>query len=65
MHSTSVLETDNKISVDIKGLMAMCGVGRGTAEKIGAEAAAVVRVGRRKLYNVQKVQEYLNEIAGA
>ena len=63
MTKTSVIETTNKISVDIKGLQGMCGVGRKTAAKIGEDAGAVIRIGRRKLYNVQKVQEYMNALA--
>lgn len=63
MNKTKVVETDNKISVDIKGLQSMCGVGRNTAAKIGEEAGAVIRIGRRKLYNVQLVQEYMNSLA--
>ena len=51
------------ISVDIKGLMTMCNVGRHTAETIGAESGAVIRIGKRKLYNVEKVKDYLNELA--
>lgn len=65
MVKTKDRECGNKISVDINGLMAMLSVGRKTATQIGDEAAAVVRVGRRKLYNVQKIQQYLDEIAGA
>lgn len=63
MSSVNEAENNTKISVDIKGLMAMCSVGRYSAEKIGADAGAVVRVGNRKLYNVQLVQEYMNKLA--
>lgn len=63
MNKTNATETENKISVDIKGLQSLCGVGRNTAAKIGEDAGAVIRIGRRKLYNVQLVQEYMNTLA--
>ena len=63
MHKTTVFECDNKISVNINELMAMTGTGRGSAEKIAAAAGAVIRIGRRKLYNVQKIQQYMNNIS--
>jgi hypothetical protein len=41
------------IAVDVKGLMALVGVGRNTAMRIGREAGAVIRLSPRKtLYNV-------------
>lgn len=63
MNKTNIAENENKISVDIKGLQSLTGVGRNTAAKIGEDAGAVIRIGRRKLYNVQLVQEYMNSLA--
>ena len=63
MNKTNATENENRISVDIKGLQNLCGVGRNTAAKIGEDAGAVIRIGRRKLYNVQLVQEYMNSLA--
>lgn len=63
MNKINAAETENKISVDIRGLQSLCGVGRNTAAKIGEDAGAVIRIGRRKLYNVQLVQEYMNSLA--
>lgn len=63
MNKTNATETENKISVDIKGLQSLCGVGRNTAAKIGEDAGAVIRIGRRKLYSVSKVQAYMDSLA--
>ena len=50
------------ITVDIKGVMALFGLGRNTAMKIGKEAGAVIRLGPRKtLYNVERVRQYLEQ----
>ncbi len=51
------------IAVDVKGLMALVGVGRNTAMRIGREAGAVIRLSpRRTLYNVEKVKAYLDSL---
>ena len=60
MHKTNTIETDHKITVDINGLQAMLSIGKNTADEIGKEAGAVVRIGKRKLYNVAKVQAYID-----
>lgn len=62
MRKTNVIESDNKISVDINGLQAMLSCGKNTAIAIGDQAGAVIRVGRRKLYNVQKIQAYMDKL---
>ena len=36
-------------------------VGKGTATKLGEDAGAVVRLGKRKLYNVRKIEEYIDK----
>lgn len=60
MNKTSITEPNNKITVDINGLQNMLSVGKNTAYKIGEEAGAVVRLGKRKLYVVSKIEEYIN-----
>ena len=62
MHKTNNAETDNKIAVDINGLQAMLSLGRNTTAEIGEKAGAVIKIGRRRLYNVKKVEEYINSI---
>ena len=63
MRKTTNTETENKITVDINGLQAMLSIGRNTAAEIGEKAGAVIRVGRRKLYNVRKIEEYMNKLS--
>lgn len=63
MYKTSAIESDNKITVDIVGLQGMLSVGKNTAADIGDKAGAVIRIGRRKLYNVKKIQAYMDGIA--
>lgn len=64
MHKTNIIESDKKITVDINGLQAMLSVGKNTAADIGEKAGAVVRIGRRKLYNVELVENYMRGITG-
>ena len=47
--------------VDIKDLQMITGLSKNKAMQLGIDAGAVVHLGiRRTLYNVQKVQEYIN-----
>lgn len=62
MNKTKVIESNNKITVDIVGLQGMLSVGKNTAADIGDKAGAVIRVGRRKLYNVKRIQAYIDGI---
>lgn len=64
MYKRNDIEVDNKISVDINELQGMLSVGRNTALKIGEEAQAVIRIGKRKLYNVERIKEYMQEKTG-
>lgn len=52
----------NKLSVDITELQSILSVGRNTARKIGQAAKAEIKVGRRKLYNFKKIEEYINSL---
>lgn len=52
----------DRLLVDLKGLMILCSCGRIAAEKIGEQSGAVVRVGRRKLYNLEKIRDYINSV---
>ena len=64
MNATRKLEsTAEKRTVDTAGLQAMLSSGRKTAVEIGIAAGARIQVGRRVLWNVNKVQEYLDCIS--
>ena len=58
------LSESNCMLIDLKGLMKMLSCGRVAAERVGKDSAAIVRVGRRKLYNVEKVRIYIDAAAG-
>lgn len=59
-------ESDVKpILVNTKGLQDLCQCGRPTAIKIANNAKAVVRFGKRLLFNVNKIQEYIDSISGS
>lgn len=52
--------TTPKILVNRKELASMLSLGTVNADKVGTQANAVVRFGKRKLYNVQKIQAYID-----
>ena len=64
MKSTRQTEADisNKIMVDIIGLQGLLSCGMGTAKEIAEKAGATMFFGRRRLYNVEKIKAYLNQI---
>ena len=53
-----------KIAVDTKELASMLSCGEATAKKCGIECGARVQIGKRVLWNVKVVQEYLDSLAG-
>ena len=59
MNKTSIRESNEQITVDIEWLSAMLSCGRATARKIGEQAEARVCIGRRVLYSVDKVKNYI------
>ena len=52
----------NKIAVDAVELREMLGCGRAAAERFGQEAGAAFKVGRRKLFRVDRIMAYLDEL---
>ena len=63
MQKTKNRKTEHSISVDIEQLSAMLGCGKTTAKQIGEAAEARIVIGRRVLYSVRKVEEYVEAIA--
>lgn len=61
MKKTRDTVAEPKIAVDINGLREMLSIGETTARWIGEEAGAVIKIGRRKLYNVEKIKAYIND----
>ena len=62
MKRITKINPTNKIAVDVNELKEMLGVGKVTANKVGTDAGAVIRLGRRKLFKLDKVIEYLDSI---
>ena len=63
MRKTTEYKAENRLTVDIEGLMAMLSCGEVTAKKIVDYAEAKVIVGRHVLYNVDKIKKYLDAMA--
>ena len=59
MNRTLNRASEQPIAVDIEKLSAMLSCGRATARKIGEQAEARICIGRRVLYSVDKVKQYL------
>lgn len=51
------------LAVDTEGLQTILSCGNKTAIEIGVDAQARIVVGRRVLWNVEKIQEYLNMVS--
>ena len=56
------IECVNKIMVDIVGLQSLLSCGMVTARDIAEKANASVKIGKRRLYNVEKIKAYINEM---
>ncbi len=54
---------NNTITTNTIGLMKMLGCGKVTAVKIGTDAEAKVQVGKRVLWNLPKIQKYIDVIS--
>lgn len=61
MRKVKKREVETRICVDTTTLAGMLGCGILTANRIGREAGARVQVGRRVLYRVAAVEEYLEK----
>ena len=60
MNKTKERPTSQPITVKIDKLSAMLSCGHATARKIGEQAGAKIVIGRRVLYSVEKVKNYLS-----
>lgn len=55
-------ETGAPIAIGLPELMARLNSGRQTAEKVAAAAGAKIKIGRRTLYHVGKIEAYLDQL---
>lgn len=63
MRKTAIKDNVRRLAVDTKELQSMLCCGRDTAVKIGLEAESRLQIGKRVLWNVEKVQEYLDKVS--
>lgn len=63
MRKTTREANTQKIAVDTKELQAMLSCGRDTAVKVGTDAGARIQIGKRVIWNVEKVQDYMNKLS--
>ena len=63
VQKTKERKTEYAIAVDIEQLSAMLGCGKTTAKQLGELAGARIVIGRRVLYSVRKVEQYVESIA--
>lgn len=62
-HTKSTSNNMKPLTLDTQGLCQALNCGRETALKIGLEANARIQIGRRVLWNINKIQVYLDEIS--
>ena len=58
----SKMDLNCRILISTTELRELLSCGVSTATKIGTEAGARVQIGKRVLWNREKIQKYLNEI---
>lgn len=63
MRKQNEVHTDIKLSVTASTLAGMLDCGEFTARKLGDKAGARIKVGKRVLYSVDKIAEYLVAVA--
>ena len=56
------IKVENPITVNLRTLQGMLGVGETTARKIGKESGALVKFGRRSVYSVEIIKEYIESL---
>lgn len=63
MNKTTKRTTSYPLTVDTETLSGMLSCGLSTTRKIGEQAGAKIVIGRRVLYSVEKIKEYLDNIS--
>ena len=61
--TTQIKDIDwtNQITVNTDTLAELLDCGKVTARKIGSDANARIRIGRRTLWNIDKIRSYLSQ----
>jgi hypothetical protein len=59
-HTSSIkIPPSDKILVNTRELAGLLSIGYNNAADVGERAGATVKIGRRKLYNVEQVKHYI------
>jgi len=61
---TKTTDIDQRLAVDLSGLTELLSCGQASAMKIAEDAGAKIKIGRRVIYSVSKIEQYLNENSG-
>lgn len=61
--TTNNITLSDRISVNTETLANYLDCGRSTAVKIGTDANAKIIIGKRVLWNINKIKEYLDSIS--
>lgn len=64
MKKTLNRNSEKFLTVNAETLAGMLDCGRATAVKVGTDAGAKIQIGRRTLYKVSIVNEYLDSLSG-
>ena len=67
MQKRTIIHPAGKEVVKTMGLPEACaryGLGKATMRKVAEDASAVVRLGRRYLVNVARVDQYMDSVSG-
>lgn len=59
----SELPINERLTIDTAELIRVLSCGRQTAVEIGKQAGAEIRLGKRQLWNVEKIKKYLDAIS--
>ena len=62
MKKTTESVSAEKITYTVQELMQVLSCGRTTAVRIGEEAHAGIKIGKRKLYSAKKINEYIDSM---
>ena len=57
------MQTSNRLTANTETLSEYLDCGRATAVKIGEAAGAKIQIGKRVLWNISKIQAYLNNLS--
>lgn len=63
MRKAQFENTTNPIMIDTGMLQSLLSCGRATAVKIGETANAKIVCGKRVLWNIEKIKQYVNSIS--